>query len=234
MPYNVDSNYAPNLSDAEIMSDVFQHMTAIFDDATFRKFTKRRAVSQAVYAVAKQFGHRTAYYDLYLDHSSRVADILNNQVDKAFRVPTQKVQLSWFLTVLGGETKKKSASSSVTTRLSANAIMANQIEIKTWGSRRVFVMMELSGQAFIHLCCDHGKTLLAQRFRDKLVAKWGNIGTNYRIYKAHGYGGKDLGPDGKPMDEGYRFVRYVDDVPKIYTEGFGWQNMTLSHEDMRR
>jgi hypothetical protein len=216
------------------MEDVFRHMNRVFDDATFRKFTKRRAVSQAIYAVAKQFGHRTAYYDLYLDHSSCLPDVLNNQVDKVFRAPTERVQLSWFLTVLGGETKKKSGSSSVTTRLSANAIMANQIEIKTWGSRRVFVMMELSGQAFIHLCCDYGKTGLAKRFRDKLVAKWGNIGTNYKIYKAHGFGRNDVDSHGNSMDEGYRFVRYVDDVPKIYTEGFGRQNMTLSHEDMRR
>nr|WP_314075953.1 hypothetical protein [uncultured Roseococcus sp.] len=223
--YNVDSYSVPNLTERLVMADVFRHMHAVFEDGTFRKFTKRRAVSQAVYAVAKHFGHRTAFYDLYLDHASRVPDLLNNQVDKVFRVPTEGVQLSWFLTVLGGETKKKSASASVTTRLDANAIMANQIEIKSWGTRRVFVMMELSGQAFINLCCDYGKRALARQFRDKLVQKWGNLGTTYGIYRAHG---SDAG------DEGYRFVRYVDDVPKVYTEGFGWQNMTLSHDDMRR
>jgi hypothetical protein len=207
-----------HMMDKDIVEDVLSYIWENRQQFELHKITKRREVAQAAYAVAKVFGFRSAFHDLRLTHPSMTHHVLAG-VDDVIPVPGVKgVEVYWRLTILGQESKAGSVGTSTSDRLSGNSTMANQIEVDVRrGFKFIVVNMEMTGTAFFNLCVDCGnKTGLARHIKQMLKEKWGSSGTKYGLFK---------GTDSNIDNEGYRFVRMMDGVPKVYQRGWnGWVN----------
>ena len=215
-PYNMNTRSLDHMMDCDIVADVLTHMSSIMDQCELHKITKRRQVAQAAYAVAKVFGFRSAYHDLHLTHPSMTHHVLAPGEDVIPMGGVNGVEIYWRLILLGEESKAAATGTSASDRLSGNSTMSNQVEVDVRrGFKFIVVTMELTGKAFFELCRDCGKkTALAKAVRDKLKAKWGSSGSAYGVYES---------ASGTKGGDGYRFVRLMDGIPKIYQPGWnGW------------
>jgi hypothetical protein len=201
-----------HMMDCDIVADVLTHMTSIIDQCELHKITKRRQVAQAAYAVAKVFGYRSAYHDLHLTHPSMKHHVLAPGEDVIPMGGVNGVEIYWRLTLLGEESKAGATGTSASDRLSGNTAMANQVEGDVRrGFKFIVVTMEMTGSAFSQLCHECGrKTTLSGKVSNMLKAKWGSKGTSFGVYQAAVGNG-----------DGYRFVRLMDGVPKVYQQGWG-------------
>lgn len=204
-------------SDSDITHDVLNHMNSIFGECRLRKVSQRHGANKAGYAIAKRFGYRSDSPDLYLDGPGRVAVMnLQTQSGLAFKVPTTgRYSLYWDLLLLGKDTKKALDGGNA---LGGGTADPNIITVDVRG-RMVCVDMHLSGPAFLNLLGNQGKLRLARAVSALLVEKWGASGVKLGTYSAEGTSNNS---------DGYRYIRLVDGVPKLRTQGWGWVTGWLS------
>jgi hypothetical protein len=217
--YNMDKYSIRHMMDNLIVKDVLTHMFSILDQCQLRRITKRRGINQAAYAVVKNIGYRSAYHDLYLSHPTMQHHILIAGEDVIPLTGVTSAQVFYRLMLLGEESKKGATGKSASDRLSGNATMYNQVEVDVRSNFTfVAVTMEMTGSAFLNMCMDHGKTSLAKDMKKLLKDKWGSTGSSYGLFEPTG--SKGGGADG------YRYVRLIDGVPKVYQRGWNdWVNV---------
>jgi len=214
--YNMNGRSLQHMMDKEIVADVLTYMWEIRAGLALHKITKRRNVAQAAYAVAKTFGFRSAYHDLELTHSSSMHHVLVPGGNVIPMPGVNGVEIYFRLILLGQESKTGATGTSADDRLSGNSTMANQVEVDVRRNFKfIVVTMEMTGTAFFNLCRDSGTTSSPSKpIKDLLKAKWGSSGSKYGLYKPVG---------ANAGEEGFRFVRLMDGVPKIYQRGWnGW------------
>ena len=209
--YNMNQYSIRHMMDDRIVADVLTHMSMIMDECELHKITKRRGVSQAAYAVAKTFGFRSAYHDLTLWHPSIAHDFLLNS--EVIRIPDiTEAKVFYQLMLLGEESKKGATGKMGDERLTGNATMFNQVEVNVRSNfTNIVVTMEMTGPAFFNMALDLGKRNVATQIKAKLKAKWGSSGTKYGLFEPTG---------SKAGNEGYRYVRLIDGIAKIYQRGW--------------
>lgn len=222
--WNLEQKRVRNLTNGEILKDVFERLWLLVNPSKeepwqIKKVTKRRAFNQAVYAVAKKFGHRSAYRDLQFVHPS---------MGPAFPfhgewLPIPEItrhQVYFTLMLLGRESKKGATGTSAKDRLSGNTRMANQIQINVQRNSYVAVEMDLTAPAFYNLCqaVSREGSSVPNKVRDiikaRLVEKWGAENASYGMYEQQS--GRN--------PEGFKIVRLEDGVPVVH-----WGSETFAH-----
>lgn len=204
--------------DDEITKQVLEYMRTLLPEARFRKVTRRTAINQAAYGVAKLFGHLSSFHDLYFWHPSmkKVSgipgpEVIQVPVDSPYGLGT--VNLYFRMMLLGRESKTGATGTSAKDRLSGNTAMANQIEIDMrdgdGGGTRVVVTMHLTWPAFQQLLLSLGMRVTLTAFNQLVRGKWGEGSASYGIY-------------GDGDREGYRYLRLMNGMPKIFWPGIGW------------
>jgi hypothetical protein len=206
----------------QIAKDVLTHLNSIVENSSLRKLDRRSGVNQALYAVAKRFGHRSDHPDLYLWHSSEGPDPLFFEGDECIRASNvAKVGLYYRLWLLGKQTK----STYSTNQLKASAA-PNEICIYILGGGRlgwrVNVTVDLSGPALLQFCADNGQFTLARRLRALIQAKWGSVGVAFGNVDSSERAGQQLAPIENDWGEAYKYRRYVNSMLTNYEDGIGW------------
>lgn len=213
--YAMEGRLIDGMMDWEIVADCLEHLSDVMDQCSLHKVTKRTKVAQAAYGVAKVFGHRSAFHDLYLDHPSMTQALMFRGVEDAIPISGLKnTNVHYRLTLLGRESKRAATGLSADDRLSGNSVLHNQIEVNCRASfKYIYVQMDLTPHAFHNLCTDLKKPGVAKTIIKMVMAKWGSAGDTYNIFEP---------TQAKKGGEGYRYVRLIDGVPKIYQPGWGW------------
>jgi len=211
MSYEMNSgNNLQNMENWKIARDVLAHMHQIVDQAELKKTQQRSGANQLAYKVAKAFGHRSSYHDLYLHHSS-IRPVLGQ--DPMIPIPEiTRLQVHYRLVILGRGTKQALDSGNM---LNAGTQTPNEIFLDFSSNYRTLnVVMEVTANAFANFCLDQGKTSLAKAMLAKIRAKWGGTGSNFDTYEPSG--------TWRQGDEGYRLVRSIHGQPVSQTMGYSW------------
>lgn len=213
MSYELNSgSNIENMENWKVAGDVLSHIARILDECELKKTQRRSGANQLAYKVAKAFGHRSSYHDLYLHHPS-----IEPVVGQDPMIPIKEItalQVHYRLVILGRGTKQALDSGKI---LNAGTQTPNEIFLNFTASYRCLtVVMEVTANALVNFCGDRGKRTLAKNLLDKIRAKWGGTGTNFETYDVQG--------TWRQGDEGYRLVRTIEGRPVSQTEGFAWIN----------
>lgn len=226
--YYLDNANPTKLMNWKIAKDVLLHLEQIIDQCSLRKLDKRSGVNQAVYAVAKRFGHVSSNPDLYLWHPTLGWNEQFFQGDQCIAVPdVEGATLCYRIWLLGKQSKN--ASGKLQQSADPNEVC---IYVSTNRSvRQVNVTMDLSGPAMVQLCSDLGRSRLLGKIKDLLRAKWGcegvrfdNIDPSVRAATGFALNREDrmkLGPV-KANGEAYIYRRHLNGIPTNWDDGMGW------------
>lgn len=211
MSYELNSDRnIQSMENWKIARDVLAHMDQILGQCELKKTQRRSGANQLAYKMAKAFGHRSSYHDLYLHHSS-----LEPVVGQDPMIPIKEItalQVHYRLVILGRGTKQALESGNM---LNAGTQTPNEIFLNFSSNyRSLNVAMEVTANAFANFCLDQGKVNLAKAMFGKIRAKWGSTGKDFEVYE----------PNGKwrQGDEGYRLVRTIQGHPVSQTVGYSW------------
>lgn len=213
-PWNMNNKPVRNLTDAEILADIMRSLFNLTCSSRaggweIKKVNKRRSFNQAVYAVAKKFGHRSAYKDLeFLAPGMTIAPPFHGKWIPIPEITRHGVY--YRLMFLGRESQKGATGTSTKDRLSGNTAAANQVQINVRG-QQVSVEMDLTAPAFYNLCKTisvtkggyTGANRVSGPIKAKLLEKWGAENAAYGMYTQHT----------ALNDEGYEVVRMHNGVP---------------------
>ncbi|WP_237216408.1 hypothetical protein [Falsiroseomonas oryziterrae] len=197
------------MTNSMLIKDVMEHMGANMGGFRLRKADRRSAVNQLVYNVAKTFGHRSSYHDLYLHHAS-----MQPVVGEDLMIPIPEIRrptVHYRLLLLGRATKRALKAGDMLNTIST----PNEVYLDfRAGGLELRVVMELTVSAFINLCGDNGKgRSVAKPIADMVREKWGSLGEAFGVYEPWG---------SRTDDEGYRLVRRMDGRPVVETIGASW------------